>query len=231
VSNIELPVLRKQAIDGSKRLWRVVPLVTAAALSASLMAGAAGSANAAVREPARTAPISLASSGNALPAVSLTAAARYVHVSDGGLTFGTGGPVASMDKLLDRGTAAAGRARGGVTVDVATAVPAAAQDTTITILPGITLTINSTGIQLSMTKEAVTEVENVVGFGQNVASLVGAILAISGVPLGSQIASIVASSLGLANGLLKLCTASDGSAAFTIPWLGLPSCSGFTLLA
>jgi hypothetical protein len=110
-----------------------------------------------------------------------------------------------------------------------TAVPAAARDATITVLPGITLTISKTGIRLSMTKEAVTEVENVVGFGQNVASFVGSILNISNVPAaGGQIASIVANSLGLGNSLLKFCTASDGSATFTVPWFGLPSCSGLT---
>lgn len=252
MSNIDLPVLRKHAIDGSKRLRRLVPLITAAALSTSLIAAAAGPANAAVQEPARTAAISLASSNNGLPAVSLTSAARYVHFSDGRLILdaenaGKAGVssqalstesalVASMNKVLDRGTATASSARDDVAANAAKAVPATAQDTTITVLPGITLTITSTGIQLSLTKEAVTEVENVVGFGQNVASLVGAILNISQVPaLGGQIASIVASSLGLANGLLELCTASDGSAAFTIPWPwlwlsgDLPSCSGISL--
>ena len=175
MSNVELPVLRKRALDGNKRLRRLVPLVAAAALSTSLIAGAAGPASAVGRQPARTAPISLASSGNTLPA--------------------------------------------------------AAKDTTITVLPGITLTIKSTGIQLSMTKQAVTEVENVVGFGQSVASLVGAILGATPASLGSPIAGIVASSLGLGNGLLKFCTASNGSATFTIPWFGLPSCSGSARLA
>jgi hypothetical protein len=239
MSNIDLPVPRK-------RLRRVVTLITAAAFSTSLIAATAGPANAAVREPAGTAAISLASSSG-LPAVSLASAARYVYFSGGRLTLDTGdaeragvrsqalstesGLVASMNKLLDRRTAAASSARDGVAVDAAKVVPAAATDTTITVLPGITLTISSTGIQLSLTSEAVTEVENVLGFGQSVASLVGAILSVIPGQNGGPIASIVASSLGLGNSLLKLCTASDGSATFTITWpwlwpsLDLPSCS------
>jgi hypothetical protein len=247
VSNVELPVLRKHAMDGKRRLRRVVSLVTAAALGASLLAGAAGPASAAVQEPARSAPISFASGDNALPAVALAAAARYVHVSDGRLSLDTvegekagvssqalsteSALVASWNRVLSHENVTVNSARdtrGGV-VDVAAAVPAAAQDTTITLLPGITLTINSTGIQLSMTRQAVTEVENLVGFGQAVASLVGSILAISGVPLGGQIAAIVATSLGLGNSLLRLCTASDGSATFTVSWTALPSCSGLSV--
>jgi hypothetical protein len=243
VSNIELPVLRTHAIAGNKRLRRVVSLITAAALSASLIA-AAGPASAAAREPARTAPVSLVSSDNALPAVSLTAAARYVHLSDGRFTLDTleakqagvssqalsteSALVAGMNQALDRRTASVSSAGDGVVLDVA-AVPADAQDTTITLLPGITLTISSTGIQLSLTKEAVTEVENVLAVGQTVASLVGAILGVAQVTNAGPIAAIVADALGLGSDLLKLCTASDGSATFTVLWLGLPSCSGFDL--
>jgi hypothetical protein len=248
VRNIELSVHRQHALDSTKRLRRVVSVITAAALSASLIAAAAGPASAAVGEPARTAPIvSFATSDNGLRAVSLMTAARYVHPSDGHFTLDTlgakragassqalrteGDLVTSLNKLLDHETTTANSARDGIVIDFAQAVPAAAQDTTITVVPGITLTIASTGIQLSLTKEAVTEVENVLGFGQSVASLVGSILAVAQVPNGGAIAGIVASSLGLANGLLKLCTAPDGSATFTIPFFGLPSCSGVSLVA
>ena len=145
--------------------------------------------------------LALTSGANTLPyAAALAAAAPYAHVTDGRVTF-----------------------------DVAGAVPAAFQDTTIQVLPGITLTVNGTGIQLAMTKEAVTEVESVAGFGQTVASLVGSILSASGNPLGGQIASIVAASLGVGSGFLKLCSAPDGSASFTVPWFGIPSCSGLTI--
>jgi hypothetical protein len=157
---------------GTRRLRRVGPLLTAAALSASLLAASAGPANATVREPARTAPI-------------------------------------SVELLAD-----------------------VAQDTTVTVVPGVTLTIGDAGIELSLTKQAVTEVENVVGFGQNVASLVGSILSVALVPQpGPQIAALVASALGVGTGLLRLCSASDGSASFTIRWFGLPSCSGLGLTA
>jgi hypothetical protein len=212
VSNIDLPVLRKHAIDGSKRLRRVVPVITAVALSVSLLAAVAGPASAAVREPARTAMVSSAASDNGLPAVSLTSAVRYVHLSDGRLIL-----------------------------DTAKAIPAGIQDTTITVLPGITLSITSTGIQLSMTADAVTEIENVAGFAENVATLVGNILdlALIGIQNGGAIASsitgLVADGIGIGSDFLRFCTASNGSATFTIPWpwlwpsLGLPSCSGVSL--
>jgi hypothetical protein len=229
-------------MHGSKRLRRIVPLITAAALSASLIA-AAGPASVAVREPTRTTPNSLA---NGLPVTSLRTAAHYVHPGDGRFTLDTtkagvssqalsteNAIVASMNNLLDREPATATSARGDVVVNVAHAVPAANPDTTITVVPGITLTINNTGIQLNLTKEAVTEVENLAGFGQSVASLVGSILAVAQVPDGPQIASIVAAALGVGSSFLKLCTAPDGSATFTVPfpWLGLPSCSGLSLVA
>ena len=239
VSNIKLPLLRNNAFDGTKRQRRIVTIIVAAALSGSLIAGAAGPVNAAVPHPAQTARISLASSDNTLPAESLTTAARHVHLNDGRFTLDNPGAekagvsrtanalVTRLNTLLGRATATANDARdGGGTAHF---VPAAAQDTTITILPGITLTINSAGIQLSLTKQAISEVETIVGFGQVVASFVGSILSISGVPLGGQIAAIVASALGLGSAFLKLCTAPDGSATFAITWFGLPSCSGLTL--
>lgn len=251
MSDIDLPVLHAHNIDRNKRLRHLVSLITGAALSTSLIVAVAGPASATVREPARTAPISQASSDSGLPAVSLTAAAHYVHFSDGQFTLDTlnagkagvssqalsteSALVASMNRLLDRRATTVNSVRDDA-VDVASIVPAGAQGTTITIVPGITLTISSTGIQLSMTKEAVAEVENVLGFAQTVASLVSAILAV--IPQaqpGGPIAGIVASALGLGNSLLKLCTASDGSATFTIPWpwlwpsLGLPSCSGISI--
>jgi hypothetical protein len=216
VSNIELPVPGQHTMHGKKRLRRVVPLITAAALGAALIAAAAGPASAAVLEPARTAPNSLAARDNGLSAASESAL------------------VASMNNRLDRATATVNRDGGGVDiVDIAQVVPAATPDTTITVVPGVTLTIDNTGIQLSMTKEAVTEVENLAGFGQSVASLVGSILAVAQVPDGPQIAAIVGAALGVGSSFLKLCTAPDGSATFTVPypWLGLPSCSGLSLVA
>lgn len=250
VINFYLSVLRN-TIDGSKRLRHVVPLITAAALSVSLIAAAAGPASAAVREPTRTAPTSLASSDNDLLAVSLTSAARYVHLSDGRFTLDARDAekagvsskalstestlVAGTNKLLNGGTATVNSARDGVVVDAAKTDPASAKDTTITVLPGITLSITNTGIQLSMTEEAVTEVQNLAGFAENVATLVGDILALAliavpdGPEIGSSIAYLVADAIGIGSDFLRACTAGDGSATFTVPWHGLPSCSGISL--
>jgi hypothetical protein len=249
VSNIELPVLRRHAMDDNRRLRRVVPLITVGALCASLLAGATGPASATVAEPARTAPIALASSDNDLAAASLATAERYMHVSDSRSALEAIGAkkaevssqarstesahVASPAQAVDRRTATVHNTPGGgVVVDVAKAAPAAAQNRTVTVLPGITLTITSTEIQLNMTKQAVTEIENLAGFGQTVASLVGAILGVipPTAPY-SGIAGIVAASLGLGSSFLRLCSAPDGSATFTIPFpgYGLPSCSGLSI--
>ncbi len=245
MSDIEPPVLRKHAVDGKKRRQRIVSLVTAAALSGALIAAAAGPASAAVRQPARTAPISLASSDNGVSTTSLTAAARYVHLSDGRFILDTldaeragvsnhalsaeSALVTGLNEFHYRATATADSVRKG-SVDAANAgQTGAAPDTSITVLPRITLIIDSTGIQLSMTPQAVTEVETVLGFGQDVAFLVGDILDIAGVGTGADIADIVGESIALFDDGFKLCTASDGSATFTIRWAGLPSCSGINL--
>ena len=242
----ERPSHGKHAAEAGKRFRRAVPLVTAAAVSAAMVASAAGPASAATREPAQSAPGLLASGANALPnAAALAAAAPYVHVADGRVTFdaagaqkagvssqalGAEGAIAGgLNQLLGHESALAGSAQNGTAMTIAAAVPAALQNTTIQVLPGITLTLDGSGIQLAMTKEAVTEVESVAGFGQTVASLVGSILSASGNPLGGQIASIVAASLGVGSGFLKLCSAPDGSATFTVPWFGIPSCSGLTI--
>jgi len=245
VNNTELSTSRMLATGGDKRIRRAVPFVTAVAVSAAMVTSTAGPASAAVQHQAQSASVSLAFGGSAVPAASLMAAAPYVHVNGGQVTVDTLGAekagvssqalktesaiAASLDQLLDRGTASSGAVRNGVALDVAAVVPAAVQGTTITLLPGIVLTIDNSGIQLNMSKQAVTEVESVVGFGQSVASLVGAILSAAQVPLGGQIAGIIASALGVGNAFLKLCTASDGSATFTVPWFGIPSCSGLAI--
>ncbi|MEZ0111186.1 hypothetical protein ABH920_005201 [Catenulispora sp. EB89] len=205
MSTIEPPARRKHAKDSAKRLRRVVPLVTAATISASLVAAAAGPASAAAQEPTR-------SGDSTAPTAALLAAARYVQAGDGRVSIET----AAAEKT-------------GTAIHVATAVPAATPNTTYQILPGITLTIDNSGVQLNLSKQAVTEVENVIGFGQTVAALVGPILAVAGVPNGAQIASIVGAALGVGNAFLKVCTAPDGSATFTVPWLGIPSCSGLSI--
>ncbi|MEY9860727.1 hypothetical protein ABH935_006364 [Catenulispora sp. GAS73] len=245
MNNTEPSPSRLLATDGDKRIRRAVPFVTAVAVSAAMVASTAGPASAAVQHRAQPASVSLSFSGSAVSAASLMAAVPYVHVNDGYVTVDTLGAekagvssqalkteaalAASLDQLLARRAATSGAARNGVALDVAAVVPAAVQDTTITLLPGIVLTIDNSGIQLAMSKQAVTEVESVVGFGQSVASLVGAILSAAQVPLGGQIAGIVASALGVGNTFLKLCTAGDGSATFTVPWFGIPSCSGLTI--
>ena len=247
MSNRETPVLRGHTINGTTRLRRIVSLVTAAALSASLITYASGPANAAAATSARTASVSLTSSVNALPAGSLTNVAGYVNVSDGRFTLNTfraeqagvgsqapsaeSALIAGLNEVPDHGPATVHSTRDAV-VDVAQADPAAAQDTTITVLPGITLTISSTGIQLSLTAQAVTEIQTwVFSGGEDIAEIVGEILDLAGVPLGSDIATIVAAAFSLGSDLLQSCTAPDGSASFTVSWSALPSCSGSSLTA
>jgi hypothetical protein len=97
------------ANEGRQRRLCGIPLITAAVLSISLAAVAAGPASASVHEPARATPASLAS------------AARYVRLSQGRFFLDTRDAekagvssqtlsventlVASMNKSMDHGTA------------------------------------------------------------------------------------------------------------------------------
>lgn len=161
--------------SAGKRSRRIAPLVTAATISASLVAAAAGPASAA-------------------------AAARPAATTATGAT--------------------------GASVAIAAAVPAASQNQVIQIAPGVTLTIGSASVQLDLTKEAVTEVQTVIGFGQTVAALVTPVLVAAGVPNAALVSGAIAVALGVGSAFLKICTAADGSAAFTVSLNALPSCSG-----
>lgn len=196
---------------------------TAVLASASLFAGTAAPASAAAQEPA---PPSLSA---------VATAARYVHVRDGHFILDTrdaedAGALAAGTSLvasLNRQLADPESSPAGTVLDAAQADSAK----TYTLLPGVTLTVSSTEIQLNLTKEAVTETEDILGLSQGIASFVGAILGISQVPNGPEIASIVASSIGLGSDLFRFCVASDGSATFTIQLDGIipiPSCSGIS---
>jgi hypothetical protein len=214
------PVFRHRAFGRPGVNAAAAALIT----SASLLAVTAAPASAAGRQPAPPSP------------GAVVTAARYVHVHDGRLTLdardaGNAGALSAGSYLvanLSRQLADPGT-RTGIVVDAAQA--GATQNTVIDLLPGVVLTIGTSDIQLSLSKQAVTEVENVAGLGQGIASLVGAILALAGVPLGSQITAVVADSLGVADDLFKLCVAADGSSTFTVSLNALPSCSGLSQMA
>ncbi|MBS2532027.1 hypothetical protein KGQ20_04520 [Catenulispora sp. NF23] len=229
---------RKHAKDSTKRLRRIVPLVTAATISASLVAAAAGPASAAARP-----------GEGSVSSAAMMDAATYVHVSEGHVTIDTlaaqkagvssqalsaeGAIVADLNRFLDTGTAAvaaASAAHQGAAVSVAMAIPAAAQDKVIQIAPGVTLTIGSTSVELSLSKDAVTEIESVVGFGAAVAALVTPVLVAAGVPNAALVSGVIAAALGVGAAFLKICTAPDGSASFSVSLNALPSCSGLSSL-
>lgn len=173
MSSIERPFLRRHALEGDERRPRSVGrLVTAAALSAALLVGTVGPASAAVRQPARTAPISLDS---------------------------------------------------GVVIEVAHADSATTQDTTITILPGVVLSITSIGIELSLSAQVVSDLQTGDVSGQDIAETLGEFL--DDVPFVSAVAAVVGWALVIGSSLLADCTAKDGSAAFAITWSGIPSCT------
>lgn len=111
---------------------------------------------------------------------------------------------------------------------------------TIWLMAGLGVSSVATGSSLLSHVKArrlVTEVQNIAGFAENVATLVGDILdlALAAVPDASGIADLVGDAIGIGSDFLRFCTASDGSAAFTVPWpwlwlsLDLPSCSGISL--
>jgi hypothetical protein len=178
----------KHAIDGKKRRRCVLPLITAitaAAVSASLVA-AAGPTITAARPPA--VPI-ISVSGNGRPAVALRAVLdRVRRTSDGSFALASAGIssrartedsalVADLDNV-ERQAGTLGLTSDNV-IDTADTVTAADQGTVITILPGVTLTISGTEIVLNISSQDVTLIENVAALGSAIASLVGGILSVS----------------------------------------------------
>ncbi len=98
----------------------------------------------------------------------------------------------------------------------------------IEIVPGTTLTISSTEVELDISSQDVTDLENAIGLGSAIAALVGAILAVAQVPEGPAIAGIVASSLTVGSDVLKLCAGNDGGSiilSVSAPKDALPSVS------
>ena len=116
-------------------------------------------------------------------------------------------------------------------------------------MPGFTITIGSTGIVVYISKADVTEIENIAAFAKDVATLLASAAvaadiatAILNVVPGGMTTTVAAgvvtavitftgAMIGFASDLLKICTAADGSATFTLPlssdfpWVGIPSCS------
>jgi hypothetical protein len=236
VSNRELPVPPGHGTGGSKRLRRFVSLVTATALSVSLTAGAAAA------QAARTASVSSTASHSALPAGSSASDGRstldldQAGFSSQQVLSAVRALVAVRGRILDHETATAESTRPGAAVDVAADN---AGDSIITIVPGVTLTITSGGVQLSLSSQVVDNIQAGLESGQEiadfVAGVVGDALDAAGVPLGDWIAEgvgiAVASTLAAGAYLLHLCTAEDGSANFTILWSGPPSCGSPSLTA
>lgn len=259
MNDIEMPV-RKHTVDGKKRFWRLVPVATiaAAAVGVALIGGVAGPTNATAGQPARSVWVSGASGDDAKTAVS-----RYVTVGDGHFTFNAAEAVKAgisseavsaetsivtgLNKQLahDNGTTFSGTIDALESPASLTKEQAAAADsksTTITLVPGFTITISSTGVVVAISKADVTEIENVAGFAKDLlavfaaagvaAAIATAIVAALNLPAAALTGPVVAAAIafvgsviGLAVDVLKICTAADGSATFTIPWFGIPSCS------
>lgn len=269
MSNIKLPFLRTDAADGKKRLWRVVPAaatITAAAVGAALIGGVAGPTSATAQVPARSAWASIASSDNAT-----TGVARYVTVSGARFTLDTSAAekagissqalsaestmLAGLNNGLARDNATAGSSTvntfkfpSALTLTKEQAAAATTKSTVITLVPGFTITISSTGIVVYISKANVTELENLASFAKDLtailstaavaADLAAALATALGHPEAAVLAGILTASIafvgaviGLASDVLKICTAADGSATFTVPltsnfpWIGIPTCS------
>jgi hypothetical protein len=220
----------------SFRLPAVALVMSATVLTGSLMAGAASSAGAA----ARTATVPVISvSGTGRPAVALRAALDSVRrTNDGQLapaSAGLSSRTRSADSALVTAMNKVERQAGALdladvdAVDAAYAIPTAGQSTTvIMIVPGTTLTISSTEVVLDISPQDVTDIEGAADLGSGIASLVGAILDLTGVGDGDAIAEIVASSLEIGSDALKLCTSNDGGSlilSLTVSRDELPSVS------
>jgi hypothetical protein len=259
VSNIKLPFLRNDNVDGKKRLWRIVPVatITAAAVGAVLIGGVAGPARATSHVPAQSAWSSIASGEDAKMAVN-----RYVTVSDGRYSFNSAAAeragvstqtvsaeseiVAGLNKGLAHDSTTAGSTGmsgfKSVLADTKDQDAASSQSTTITLVPGFTITISNTGIVVNISKADVTELESVASFAKDLlavfaalgvaTAIAAAIVAAFNLPAAALTGPIVAAAItfvgaaiGIASDVLKVCTAADGTATFTVPWFGLPSCS------
>jgi hypothetical protein len=216
-----------------------VPLFMAAALfTGSLLTGAAAPASAAPASAARPALPVPSVSGNGPAYAAVTTALRRVGWSEGRFTLkdraGLSGRALSAGNALVTDLNKLGRQPGARSlagdnvVDTADHASAAGQDTVITIVPGTTLTISSTEVELQVSATDVTDIENAASLGTAIASLVGDILAVAGVPGGSQIAAIVGAALTVGSDALKLCAGNDGGAlvlSVSIPSGELPSVS------
>jgi hypothetical protein len=221
-------------LRSSKRLRRVMPFALVAALSSSLIVGTVSPAAAAVQQSARVAPISLVFSDNALPAAPLASVASDANI--GGRHFALNAEKTNVSSQApstesaavvrsDRGAAGTIAIAYDSSIDASHAIPAAAQNTTITVPPGFTLTITSSEVQFSMSPAAVNLVEGWLAAGEDAAEITGAILDLAGVPLADGIADIVAAAIGLFDDAMKICESSNGSLTITIPYWGLPTCS------
>jgi hypothetical protein len=211
-----------------------IPMLMAAVLvTGSLLAGAVAPAGAALRPPLPVPAVS----GNSRATAALTTALRRVGWSEGQFTVkdraGLSGRALSAENSLITDLNKLGRQPGALSLASANVIDtayasAAGQDTVITIVPGTILTITSTGIELQISATDVTDIENVVGLGAAITSLVGAILSLAPVPNGSGIVAIVADSLTVGSDVLKLCAGNDGGAVvLSVSWPSgeLPSVS------
>jgi hypothetical protein len=187
--------------------------------SASMLVGVAGPASAAL-EPARPATAQAAVAvavSETVPIISNEGADRYVHLRGGRFIVDTreaaeAGALSSGNALAaDLNRLVAAPAHTGDIV-----LTAATKATTYDLLPGVVLTVGSDYVQLALSKQVVTEIENLATIGQGITALVSAILAVSQVQGGSQIATIVADAIGIGDDAFKFCVGPDGNATFTI---------------
>jgi hypothetical protein len=194
-------------------------------------------------------------SGNALEAEEIMVGAMNALLDNGLAAVNKAHDGVAFD--LTRVVRAAARdvhARSKAVRAYAKAILAHAKNVSVTVLNGITVSITSTGIQIKLSKAAATEIENLSAIAANITPLVGAIVGLIAVlsalgiiaalgpgspvtaatvlPVLTAIIAIFTAFLngvaGFIGNLVKLCSASNGTATFTIPWPGngLPSCSG-----
>jgi hypothetical protein len=218
----------------SFKLPAVALFVAAAVFTGSLLAGTATPASAAARPPLPVPSVS----GNGPASAAVTTAIRRVGWGDGQFTLkdraGLSGRALSAENALVTDLNRLGRQAGTLNhgndkvAGTADSVLAAGQDTVVTIVPGTTLTISSTEVELQISAADVTDIENAASLGTAITALVGAILSVAQVTPGSQIVAIVADSLTVGSDVLKLCAGNDGGAivlSVSTPGDGLPSVS------
>lgn len=253
MSDIKLPVRNNPTVDGKKRLRRLVPVaaITAAAVGFALVGGTAGPTNATAQQSSAASRYVTVSGGHFAfdsAAAEKAGVGSKAVSAESSLVAGLNKALAhSAGSTTSDAVASAVKSHAALTDDQAAVSDSTS--TTITIVSGFTITVSSSGIVVYISKGDVTEIQNVAGFVKDITGYLGSaavasaiaaalVAAVPGLGTAAAVTAAVTAALAfvgfaisLSSDVLKICTAADGSATFTLPltsgfpYVGIPTCS------